>query len=166
MRTFTDNAGRLWTIVINVAMVKRVRGLVSLDLFKLLDDGAKPLGELLSDPVRLADVLYCLCRDEAEKKQLTDEDFGQALAGDAIALAGEAFVEELIDFFPDAKGRESLRRLVAASKKLTAKLLEHAQIKIDQINLDAEASKLIASFTNSPASSASIPIPSPSANSS
>jgi hypothetical protein len=63
MRTFTDNAGRTWTIAINVALVKRVRGALNLDLFKLLDEGARPLGELLADPVRLADVLFCLCKE-------------------------------------------------------------------------------------------------------
>ena len=39
MRTFTDNAGRTWTIQVNVTAVKRVRGLVGIDLYKLVDDG-------------------------------------------------------------------------------------------------------------------------------
>ncbi len=93
MHTFADNAGRTWTITINVAMVKRVRSVLRVDLFKLLDDGARPLAELLSDPVQLADVLYCLCKEEAEKRNLSDEDFGRALAGDAIGHAAEAFVD-------------------------------------------------------------------------
>ena len=100
MHTFTDNAGRTWTVAINVAAVKRVRGLVNIDLYKLVDDGFKPLGELVADPVQLADVLYCLCKDEADARNVSDEDFGRALYGDAITLAAEAFVEELIDFSP------------------------------------------------------------------
>ena len=103
MHTFTDNADRTWTVAINVAAIKRVRGLVQVDLYKLIDDGFKPLAELIADPVRLADVLYCLCKDEADARQVSDEDFGRALAGDAITLAADAFVEELIDFFPDAR---------------------------------------------------------------
>jgi len=61
MHSFPDNAGRTWTVAINVAAVKRVRGLVNIDLYKLVDDGFRPLGELVADPVQLADVLYCLC---------------------------------------------------------------------------------------------------------
>jgi hypothetical protein len=34
MRTFNDNAGRTWTIAINVAAIKRVRGLLNVDLYK------------------------------------------------------------------------------------------------------------------------------------
>ena len=57
MKTFTDNAGRTWTVQVNVAAVKRVRGLVGIDLYKLVDDGFQALAKLVSDPVQLADVL-------------------------------------------------------------------------------------------------------------
>jgi hypothetical protein len=68
MHSFRDNVGRVWTVTINVAAVKRVRGLVGVDLYKLVDDGFKPLAALVSDPVQLADVLFCLCKDEADAK--------------------------------------------------------------------------------------------------
>lgn len=165
MHCFRDNAGRTWTVAVNVATVKRVRGLVGVDLYTLVDDGFKPLAALVSDPVQLADVLYCLCKDEADAKSITDEDFGRALAGDAILLAAEAFVEELIDFFPDARTRASFRKLNATGKEVKARLLDHAETILDEIDPEEEASKLIASFGNSPASSGSTPAPSPSANS-
>lgn len=165
MHSFRDNAGRVWTVTINVAAIKRVRGLVGVDLYKLIDDGFKPLGALVGDPVRLADVLYCLCKDEADAKQITDEDFGRALAGDAITLAADAFVEELVDFFPDARTRASLTKVLTAGRKVRDKLLTHAKVVIETFDVDQAASKLIASFGNSPASSASTPDPSPSANS-
>jgi hypothetical protein len=165
MHTFTDNAGRTWTVAINVAAVKRVRGLVNIDLYKLVDDGFKPLGELIADPVQLADVLYCLCKDEADARNVSDEDFGRALYGDAITMAAEAFVEELIDFFPDARAREGMRKLSAAGKKVKARLLDHAEKVLDQLDPEAEAQKLIASFGSSPGSSGSTPAPSPSPSS-
>ncbi len=80
-------------------------------LYQVVDDGLQALGKLVSDPVRLADVLYCLVKDEADARQVSDEDFGRALAGDAITAAAEAFVEELIDFFPDARVRAGLRQV-------------------------------------------------------
>jgi hypothetical protein len=165
MRSFTDNLGRAWTVTINVAAIKRVRGLVNVDLYKLVDDGFKPLAALVTDPVQLADVLYCLCKEEADAKQISDEDFGRALAGDAITLAADAFVEELIDFFPDARARTSLKKVLAAGRSVRDKLLDHAESLIDTLDPTAEANRLIASYGNSPASSASTPARSPSGNS-
>lgn len=166
MRTFVDNAGRTWTVAINVAAIKRVRGLINVDLYKLVDDGFQALAKLVADPVQLADVLYCLCKEEADSKQISDEDFGRALAGDAITLAADAFVEELIDFFPDARARAGLRKVLDATKKVREKLLDHAETVLATLDLDREAKGLIASFGNSRGSSGSTPDPSPSANSS
>lgn len=70
---------------------------MAIDLYQLVNDGFTSLAKLVSDPVQLADVLYCLCKVEAEARQVSDEDFGRGLAGDAITLAADAFVEELID---------------------------------------------------------------------
>lgn len=166
MHSFVDNAGRTWVIAINVATVRRVRALVGVDIPGLIDDGFQPLGELVADPVKLADVLYCLCKEEADAKQITDEDFGRALAGDAIALAADAFVEEMIDFFQNARVRESLRKVLASGRKVREKLLDHNDVLIAGIDPDEEARKLIASLTSSPDSSVLTPAPSPSANSS
>lgn len=101
MPTFTDNAAQ--TIAITVAAIKRIWDLLNVDLNKLVDDGFKPLGALVGDPAQLADMLYGLCKEEAYAKQISDEDFGRALGGDAITLATEAFVEELFVFLSDAK---------------------------------------------------------------
>jgi hypothetical protein len=157
MRTFTDNGGRAWTVQINVAAVKRVRGLVGIDLYQLVDDGFQGLGNLVSDPVQLADVLYCLVKEEADARQITDEEFGRGLAGDAITQAADAFVEELIDFFPDARARAGLRKVIDAGRKVRQRLLTHAETLLETIDPEAEATKLIASFGSLPASSDSTP---------
>jgi hypothetical protein len=146
VKTFIDNAGRSWTFQINVSAVKRVRGLVGIDLYKLIDDGLEPLAKLVSDPVDLADVLYCLVRDEADAKQISDEEFGRALAGDAITAAADAFVEELIDFFPEARARAALRKTVQAGKQVRNKVLDHLEHQIQSLDVDSAASRLISSF--------------------
>lgn len=165
MHSFTDTTGRAWVITIHVAAVKRVRALVGVDLYALVDDGFKPLAALITDPVKLADVLYCLCKDEADAKQISDEVFGRALAGDAILRAADAFVEELIDFFPDARTRESLRKVVAAGRTVKEKLLDHAEKVLGTVDPAAEAARWIASLPNSPASLESTPDRSRSTNS-
>jgi len=165
MKTFTDNAGRIWTISINVAAMKRVRGLLGVDLYRLVDDDFIPLGKLLSDPVQLCDVLYCLCKDEADAKTITDEDFGKALAGDAILMASNAFVEELSDFFPDARIRAAMKAMVAKGRQIQDRLLEHLESLVEHVDVNHVASAWIASHGGSPASSDSTPAPSPSPSS-
>jgi hypothetical protein len=164
MRTFTDSVGRVWIVQINVAAVKRVRGLLGIDLYKLIDDGFQRLGEVVSDPVQLADVLYCLVKDEADARGLTDEDFGRGLAGDAITEAADVFVEELIDFFPDPRARAALRKVIDAGRTVRHRLLSHAETLLETIDPEAEATKLIVSYGNLPASSESTPDLSPSGN--
>lgn len=157
MRVFKDNAGRAWTIAIHVAAVKRVRGLLGLDLYSLVDDRFQGLGKLLADPVALVDVLYVLCKDEADRLGVADEDFGRAMAGDAIEHASTAFLEELTDFFPDPRVRAGMRKVIEAGRKVRESLMTHLETGLDRIDPDAEARRLIGSYGNSPGSSGSIP---------
>lgn len=146
MHAFKDNAGRTWEVSITVAQVKRVRGLLGIDLYKLIEHEVRPLGELLGNPCDLVDVIYVLCKDQAEAKQITDEQFGAALGGDALEDAANAFLQELIDFFP-RQARDGLRKMMAKSQTISAKVLAHAYAKIDGIDEEREASALIDSLT-------------------
>ena len=124
MKTFTDNKGRIWTLEVTVATVKRVRALCRVDLNSIveLDKNNKPSAELLerlsSDPVLLVDVLYAVCKPQADKLGITDEDFGEAMAGDAIEYATSALLEEVINFFPESK-RMVMQRILSASRKFS-----------------------------------------------
>ena len=154
MHSYVDNSRRTWEVEINVTAVKRIRGLLGIDLYALVDDGFRSLSKLVADPVTLADVLYCLCKDQADKQSISDEDFGRALAGDAITQAADAFVEELIDFFPDARARASLRKAIEAGKTVRDKVLSHAEKILDSIDPETEARKWITSSGTWPESSA------------
>ena len=68
MHTFADNLGRTWYVAVNVTTIRRVRGALDIDLYQLVDDGMQALGKLVADPVRLADVLYVLCKEDADAK--------------------------------------------------------------------------------------------------
>ena len=124
MKSFTDNKGRAWEIVVTVATVKRVRALCKVDLNSIveLDKNNKPSAELLerlsSDPVLLVDVLYAICKPQADKLGVTDEDFGEAMAGDVIEHATTALLEDVIDFFPEAK-RMVMRKILSASRRFS-----------------------------------------------
>lgn len=157
MKTFTDNAGRTWTVTINVDAIKRVRTLVQVNLLDVLDDGCKLLAELHDDPVLLVDVLYCICKPEADAQSVADEEFGRAMSGDAILQASTALLEELSDFFPNARQRAAMKELLKKTETVVERLLDHAETTIDELDPESVAQTAIASFGNSPESSASTP---------
>ncbi len=125
MKSFTDNAGRVWTLAVNVAAIKRVRALCGVDLNSIIEmdaanqPSAKLLERLSTDPVLLADVLYAVCKPECDSKNVTDEEFGAAMAGDAIEHATAALLDEIIDFFPEAK-RLAFRKILSATRRFEA----------------------------------------------
>lgn len=172
MTSFKDNTGRSWTLSLTVAAVKRVRALCGVDIANIisLSPGDTPNTDLLerlaSDPVLLVDVLYAICKPDADLFEISDTAFGEAMAGDAIELATAALLDEIVAFFPSAK-RRLLQKIVEATRRFEVKTkaaLEEvlANPDLDQA-LEAELAKWTNSSTPSQESLASIPPPTPSA---
>lgn len=151
MKIFKDNAGRTWTISITVYAIKRVRAILSIDLYGLVDEKFEGLSRLMEDPVNLVDVLYVLCQDQCEKTNVSDEDFGRGMAGDVIARASEAFLEELTDFFPDPRVRAGLKKVLEASEKVRSLMLDQMVEEFGSLDATAVAETLMNSSGNSPA---------------
>ena len=135
MKTFKDNADRTWTVTVNVDAIKRVRSLLSIDLMEAVE--GKLIERLIGDPVLLCDVIYCVCKEDADAKGITDEEFGRAMAGDAIELATTALLEELVDFFPQGK-RQLLRKALAKLETLQETMLAVVNERLDSPELDAQ----------------------------
>lgn len=113
MHAFTDQNGRPWALKIDVAAIKEIRDALQVDLLKALEGDL--LQELAADPVKLVEVLWRLVREQAARDQLTEEQFGRALAGDSLEAATEAFLDELIAFFPQRQ-RNALATLRTKSR--------------------------------------------------
>ena len=161
MHAFKDNADRQWEVAINVATIKRVKGLLDVDLMGSMQ--GELLKKLVSDPVLLVDVLYVVCKPQAEAAGVTDEQFGEAMAGDAIERATTALLEELVDFFPSPRDRARAKRVLATFWTLIDKAQDLLDRRADpavlESQMDQVLKKLEDSFTTSPESSASTPIP-------
>lgn len=161
MKSFLDNAGRTWTLAVNVAAIKRVRALCDVDLTKIveLDAQGRPSAELLerlaNDPVLLVDVLYAVCKPEADANGVTDEAFGGAMVGDAIEHATSALLDEVVDFFPEAK-RLALRKILAAGRRFAAIATERMKTLLGdekfEENLVSELVRSSGLSTNAPES--------------
>ena len=131
MKSFTDNAGRDWTVEVNVSALKRIKGLTGTDLLEAIDG---PLVErLIRDPVLLCDVVYAACKPQADERGVSDEDFGRAMAGDAIDRATAALLEELVAFCPSPRDRANLGRVLQATRDVMDKARDLVQRRIDEL---------------------------------
>jgi hypothetical protein len=164
MKTFNDSAGRTWTVDINVDTIKRVRDLTKTDdergvnLLEVVE--GKLIDRLEADPILLVDVLYIVCKPEADKQNVSDEDFGRAMRGDAIANGTKALLEDLADFFPEGK-RQMIRKVLAKMETLRARAMAAVGARIDSQELDQLLERALNVSSGSlPASSASTPDPS------
>ena len=158
MNAFKDSAGHEWQVTITVATVKRVRDLVGVDLLEAA--GGELLRTLALDPVVLVDVLYAVCKPQADAACIEPEAFGSGMAGDVIDDATVAFLAELVDFFPKSR-RQMLRAVIAKFDEAMEAAYAAAQERIDSPEMkaliDAETKKIGEvpgnSSTNSPESS-------------
>lgn len=130
MPTFKDNQGREWPVEINVAAVKRVRRLLDVDLLQIYE--GKLLDQLATDPILLVDVLYVLCKPEADARSVSDEDFGRAMAGDAIDAASRAFQESIVLFHRSPKVRANLGRVVEAQERALDQVADQVSQRLDE----------------------------------
>ena len=158
MRTFKDNAGRTWSVTLNVLQMKRIRAHLGIDLVNVitLDAGGKVKVDLVdriaNDPCLLVDILWVCVEDEAKAAGVTVEEFGRSLAGESIEEATRAFLDELVDFFPGAK-RLFLKKAVELSRKFGGEMTEALGKALEDPELERRVEESMHSSASSPASS-------------
>ena len=146
MRTFKDNAGRAWSVQINVDALKRVKSILGVNLLEVIE--GKLIDRLSGDPVFLCDVLYAVVKPEADAQKVTDEDFGRSMGGDALDGATAAFLEELVDFFPQGR-RRLLRKAMEKLGVFQAKALAVAEQRLASPELDERFESALAELGSS-----------------
>ena len=144
MKTFTDNAGRDWVIEINVASLKQVKGLTGTDLIALAVSMDTSVAErLASDPILLCDVLYAVCKPQADERGVSDEEFGRAMAGDAIESATVALLEDIVGFCPSPRDRAALGRVLTAMRNARDKARDLVDKNLDRMIEGGEIDRIV-----------------------
>lgn len=123
--TFRDNEGRQWAIKINVATIKRVRDKLKINLLELMLPN-NTLEVRLADPCLLVDILYLLCKEQAEAIGISDTDFGIAQTMDGIEQAWIGVLEGLVLFSPSGL-RPAHQKVLEKAKQFQA--MAEAKIK-------------------------------------
>lgn len=170
MPTFKDVNGQEWLLRLDVGKIRDVRELHQVNLATL--DGTA-YDRLESDPELLVNVLWSLCKSQAAEKNINEQQFGEALVGDAIDHATSAMLEAIAGFFPKSK-REMVQTLAKRTQAIREVGLQKALAKINDPELEtklqaamdrkleADISEILTQFDSaisSPALSESSPTP-------
>lgn len=142
MASFQDRHGKTWSMSITVATVKKVLDKTGVNLANILDDKMKPLAGLLSDTIKLVDVCWVCCEETG-----TEAEFADGLAGDAFEKCTNAFLEELIAFFPKRQ-RETLTEMMQKSTALMDVLAEKNMQKLQEVSV-ADLERAFSSLASS-----------------
>ncbi len=137
MGRFTDNAKNDWDVDISVATIRRIKSVLDVNLLDVAEDGGKLAKRLEDDPVLLIDCLFVCCEKQAAARNVKDVDFGEAMFGDTLEAAANAFWEALVAFFPPAK-RRLLEKARQKLKALETKALELCNRRLDSPELAAK----------------------------
>ncbi len=172
MKVFKDTTGREWTVAVNVSAVKRVRDLLGIDLMDAL--GGSLVSKLISDHVLLVNIVYAVCKPQTDAAGITDEEFGERMAGDAIDDATDALLDELVSFSPNPRDRAALGKVLEKTREVMNKARDLTEERIKGGELERAGEEVIAQMRGkrgpssgaAPGASASTPASSPCANSS
>ena len=146
MKQFVDNAGRSWAVDINVNTLKRVKSLAGVDLLEVLDGTL--VDKFIRDPVLLCDVIYVVCKPEADLRGVNDEEFGRSMAGDAIEHATEALLDDVVNFFPNPRDRAALGQILAATRVAMDKARDLVETRIESGELEKAIDEALATAGN------------------
>jgi len=164
MKTFTDSAGRTWTIALTIDAVKRVKSLLDVNLLELdLPAGKAGAGDpplltrLGTDVILLCDVIFALIKPQADAAGISDQEFAAALGGDVVLAMQTAFYEELVDFFRKL-GRGDLAKAVDAQRRMIDLAVARIETRINRLDLEAAVESTLGEPSmSSPQSSESTP---------
>lgn len=138
--TFSDTAGRVWTVSISVGTVTRVRSMMSVDLMEAIEGDLVP--KLMNDVVLLCNVLYCVCKPEADARGVSDVQFGEAMGGDALGAGEEALLEALT-FFSHPSRRDAFRKTWQKTKAVRSQAAALACKRLEDPRLDRKLEQML-----------------------
>lgn len=135
MKTFTDAAGRTWTISLNLGTAMAVKAKLDIDLLQPEAGDPPLLTRLGTDEMLLGEVLCALLEGQFETHKVTADDVRAAFDGQTLLAAQKAFYEELIGFF-QSRGRNDRAKAVAKQMAMIDAAVTAIETRIDGIDID------------------------------
>lgn len=141
---FKDSLGRSWTVSVDFAAAKRVRGAVKVtneegeeQAFDLIDAGniGLTMSALRSKYLAVGETLYQIIKPQADSKGITEEQFLEGCVGDALDDAAKVIEDELILFFPKSL-REVVKLMFEKSEEIRTQALAGAGKNLEAVTLE------------------------------
>lgn len=136
MKTFTDTEGRLWNIRGSLAAFERVKSLTGVDMLDL-PTTQNCLREI-SDVFTLGRVLHAMCKDQAESRGITPEQFGEGFNADTLHEASNALLDEVV-FFCRKETRPALQMALEKARQADARLVETMRARASSMEKEMDA---------------------------
>jgi hypothetical protein len=124
---FKLTTGKEFLVKVDAVKIRDVRKECEVDL-------AGSDGSWADDPVKVFEVLWVLCRSQADG--MTSEQFSDGLCGESFEAAHKALAEATADFFPDSV-KSVLRSLTEKTTSVKTKAAQMAAEKIQNADLEA-----------------------------
>jgi len=135
MKTFTDAAGRTWTISITIGSVMQVKAKLGIDLMHPEVGDPPLLTRIATDDLLLAEIICTLLEGQFEAQHVTEQDVYAAFDGATLAAVHDAFFAEWTDFFLSRKRPDLARGLQKQTAALAA-AIKAVETRIDAFDIE------------------------------
>lgn len=130
MKIWKDAEGHAYETRITVAEVRDVKTELGINLMDIATGDL--LQKISEDVILLCDILYVINRSQAKEYGIDDAQFGRNLYGDALEEATRAFMEEMINFFPNQRTRQLLTKAMTKGQERMDKALDLAEKSLEE----------------------------------
>ena len=130
MKIWKDAEGHTYETKITVAEIRDVKTELGINLMDIATGDL--LQKISEDVILLCDILYVINRVQAKEHGLDDVQFGRNLYGDALEDATRAFMEEMINFFPNQRTRALLTKAMTKGQERMDKALDLAEESLEE----------------------------------
>ena len=130
MKIWKDAEGHAYETKITVAEIRDVKTELGINLMDIATGDL--LQKISEDVILLCDILYVINRSQAKEYGIDDAQFGRNLYGDALEEATRAFMEEMINFFPNQRTRQLLTKAMTKGQERMDKALDLAEKSLEE----------------------------------
>lgn len=134
MRTFTDAAGRTWSIHMTLGSAMRVKQKLGVDLLRIEEGDPPLLTRLGVDELLLGEVICAMLEPQFQAANVNENDIRNSFDGGTLRAAVRAFHDELIDFF-QSSGRNFRAKAVAKQLAMIDAAMGASEAKIDAMDV-------------------------------
>ena len=121
MRTFTDQHGNEWKILIGLYTANRIKelsdGRIDFVDTSRAQNARGALIEMAEDVEITGRVAWWLCEEQASERGLTEEQFADGFNLDTLIAFQTAVAEAVIDFFP-SRSRAAIRQAAELAQRI------------------------------------------------